>query len=191
MSYSRKGYIKRMSADTFTVQGIRGTGKTGARLKEEDSLEDILYVNDHDRLLFFTNEGHAFALNAYEIPESSRTASGTPITQLLRIKPSNMAAILPVTEFSDEVDVILLSSNGQIKRIALSQLSKINARGVTVMGLRDEDNLKFVSLCSSTDSVLLTSSLGMTLHFPIESLRRLGRTSMGVKVSFYNLYTHV
>ncbi|KAG7673555.1 hypothetical protein KSW81_006757 [Nannochloris sp. 'desiccata'] len=181
VSYSRKGYIKRMSVDTFTVQGIRGTGKTGARLKEEDSLEDILYVNDHDHLLFFTNEGQAFALNAYEIPESSRTATGTPITQLLRIKPSNMAAILPVSEFSDDIDMVLLSSNGMIKRIALSQFGKINARGVTAMALRNEDNLKFVSLCSSTDSVLLTSSLGKTLHFPIEDLRRLSRTSMGVK----------
>ena len=58
-----------------------GTGKTGARLKDEDSLEDIIQVNDHDRLLFFTNEGQASALNAYEIPESSRTASGSTITQ--------------------------------------------------------------------------------------------------------------
>jgi DNA gyrase subunit A len=125
-----------MSADTFTVQGLRGTGKAGARLKGEDSLEDIVFVNDHDRLLFFTNEGHALALNAYEIPESSRTATGTAVTQLLRVKPSSIAAMLPVSGFSDDVDLVMMTSNGQIKRLALSQLAKINVRGVTAMSLK-------------------------------------------------------
>lgn len=156
-------------------------GKAGARLKDEDSLEDIMYVSDHDRLLFFTNEGHALALNAYEIPESSRTATGTAVTQLLRVKPSSIAAMVPVSEFSEDVDVVMLTSMGQIKRVALSQFAKINVRGVTSMSLKDGDALKFVSLCSATDGVLLTSSLGATLHFPIEILRRQSRTAMGVK----------
>lgn len=108
-------------------------------MKEEDSLEDIVYVNDHDRLLFFTNEGHALALNAYEIPESSRTATGTAVTQLLRVKPSSIAAMVPVSEFSEDVDVVMLTSNGQIKRLALSQFAKINVRGVTAMSLKVSD----------------------------------------------------
>lgn len=118
------------------AKSISPAGKAGARLKDEDSLEDIVYVNDHDRLLFFTNEGHALALNAYEIPESSRTATGTAINQLLRVKPSDIAAMVPVSEFSEDVDIVMLTSNGQIKRLALSQFGKINARGVTAMSLK-------------------------------------------------------
>ena len=93
-------------------------------------------MNDHDRLLFFTNEGHALALNAYEIPESSRTATGTAITQLLRVKPASIAAMLPVSEFTEDVDLVMLTATGQIKRLALTQFAKINARGVTAMSLR-------------------------------------------------------
>ena len=181
VSFSKKGYIKRMSADTFTAQGLKGIGKAGTRLKGEDSLEDIIYVNDHDRLLFFTTEGQSFGLNAYEIPESSRTATGTAITQLLRVKPSSVAAVLPVSEFAEDADIVMLTKNGQIKRVALSQFAKIGTRSFAAMGLRDDDTLQYVSLCSPTDSVLLTSSLGLTLHFSIENLRRMGRTSIGVK----------
>ena len=105
--YSRKGYIKRMSVEAFAVQSVRGigkgsnyfsnrvdclflrlkhttiaTGKVGTRLKDEDTVEDVIYVNAHDRLLFFTIEGQVHALDAYEIPESSRIAVGTAITQV-------------------------------------------------------------------------------------------------------------
>jgi DNA gyrase subunit A len=80
--YSSRGYIKRMSPNTFSVQGLRGTGVAGTRLKDNESLEDLIFANDHDNLLFFTREGHAHSLPAYSIPQASRTASGTPITQV-------------------------------------------------------------------------------------------------------------
>ena len=93
-----------------------------------------------------------------------------------------MAAILPISEVSENEDIVMLTSSGQIKRCSLARFAKINAAGVTAMGLREDDSLKFVSLCSESDSVLLTSSVGLTLHFPIDILRQMGRTSIGVKV---------
>ena len=135
--YSRKGYIKRMSIDTFAVQGVRGTGKAGTRLKAEDSLEEVVSINDHDNLLFFTTEGHVYALHAYDIPIAARTASGTAITQVLQVsKPSSVAAMLPVSQFTEDVDVIMLTTNGLIKRTPLSQYSKITSRGVTSIKLK-------------------------------------------------------
>jgi DNA gyrase subunit A len=71
-----------MRADTFSVQGVRGIGKTGARLKENDSLDDVSSVNDHDHLLFFTSEGQAYSVRAFEIPEAARTSIGTAIAQV-------------------------------------------------------------------------------------------------------------
>lgn len=135
--YSKKGYIKRMSADTFAVQGKGGRGKAGTRLKEDDSLEEVVSVNDHDNLLFFTNEGHAYAIRAYDVPEASRTATGTAITQILKIaRPNSIAAMVPVSQFTENVDVVMLTAQGQIKRTVLSDFSKINVRGILAMKLR-------------------------------------------------------
>lgn len=136
-------------------------GKSGTRLKGEDSLEEVVSVNDHDNLLFFTAEGHAYAVHAYDIPQAARTATGTPITQVglgwqvvfiskhycfvmhliavqvLKVgKPSSIAAMLPVSQFSDDVDVVMLSANGLIKRTPLSQYAKITSRGVCAMRLK-------------------------------------------------------
>lgn len=87
--FSKKGYIKRMNTSTFSVQGLRGRGISGTRLKGNDSLEDLFFANDHDKLLFFTKEGHVHTLPAYSIPNASRTASGTPITQVCELNESS------------------------------------------------------------------------------------------------------
>lgn len=80
--YSKKGYIKRMNIDTFASQGRGGTGKAGARLKDDDNVEDVLSVSNHDHLLFFSDEGQAYSLRAYDVPEASRTSSGTAMAQV-------------------------------------------------------------------------------------------------------------
>lgn len=151
--YSRKGFIKRMKLEQFSVQGVRGTGKAGARFKGGDSLEDIVYANDHDRVLFFTKEGKAFAINAYQLPEGSRTSIGTAITQILKVpKPSSIAAILPVGQTADNVDVVLSSKGGLIKRTPLELFSKISSNGVTAMGLRVCEKIEIFSFVLKSSS---------------------------------------
>jgi DNA gyrase subunit A len=80
--YSKKGYIKRISADAFSVQRLRGTGKAVARLKDDDFLEEVISINDHDCLLFFTTQGRAHSIRAFDVPEGSRTSVGTALAQV-------------------------------------------------------------------------------------------------------------
>ncbi|KAL4439020.1 hypothetical protein ABPG77_006957 [Micractinium sp. CCAP 211/92] len=185
--YSRRGYIKRMRADTFGVQKRGGKGKTGARLKDDDSLDEVVYVNDHDHLLFFTAEGRAYSVRAYDVPEGGRTSVGTAIAQVLPIpKSARIAAMVPVSDFgaalgSAERDVVMLTRQGQIKRTALKQFASINRSGLAAMGVREGDSLQFVGLCSPTDSCLIAASNGYAHHFRVEILRRMGRTAAGTR----------
>jgi len=180
--YSSRGYIKRMSPNTFSVQGLRGTGVAGTRLKDNESLEDLIFANDHDNLLFFTREGHAHSLPAYSIPQASRTASGAPITQLIRVgKASNIAAVLPITANTADADVVMLTERGQIKRTALDMFTSMSSRGLIAMKLRKGDSLNFVSLCTESDDVLLTSSNGFALRFPVTACPKLSTSAIGCK----------
>ena len=108
---------------------------------------------------------------------------GSPITQLLPIdRTSNVAAVLPVSRFDvDNTDLVLLTRQGLIKRTPLSQFSKINSRGLGAMRLRDGDSLQFVGTCAPDDSILLTSSSGMAIHFTADKLRPMARSGMGTK----------
>ncbi len=181
--HSSKGYIKRMSPNTFSVQGLRGTGVAGTRLRDDESMEDLIFAMDHDNLLFFTREGHVHSLPAYSIPSASRTASGTAITQLIKVsKASNIAAVLPVTSSTKETDVVMLTENGQIKRTALDNFVSMSSRGLIAMKLKKSDSLKFVSLSTEADDVLLTSSHGFALRFPVTACPKLSTSAIGCKV---------
>ena len=190
--YSSKGYIKRMNPNTFSVQGLRGTGVAGTRLKDDESMEDLIFANDHDNLLFFTREGHVHSLPAYSIPSASRTASGTAITQLIRVnRASNIASVLPITSATSDSDVIMLTEKGQIKRTALDSFTSMSSRGLIAMKLRESDSLKFVSLCNESEDVLLTSSQGFALRFPVNSCPKLSTSAIGVKVRFNLIFVEL
>eukprot|EP00890_Picochlorum_soloecismus_P003651 jgi/Picsp_1/4287/NSC_01796-R1_dna a subunit len=189
--FSSRGYIKRMGVNTFSVQGRRGTGKAGTRLKDRDTLEELIYAKDHDILLFFTREGHVHSLPAYSVPNASRTASGAPITQLIRVeKASHIAAVLPVTDSVTNTDVILLSEKGQIKRTSLSHFSSMSSRGLIAMKLRKGDSLKFAGLCQENQDVLLTSTEGFALRFPVHSCPKLSAAAIGCKVNESDMRPH-
>ncbi|PSC74003.1 DNA gyrase subunit A [Micractinium conductrix] len=185
--YSKRGYIKRMRADAFALQRRGGMGKAGARLKDDDSLDEVVYVNDHDHLLFFTTEGRAYSVRAYDVPEGSRTSIGTAVTQVLPIpKSARIAAMVPVSDFgaalgSAERDVVMLTRHGQIKRTLLSQFASINRAGLAAMRVNEGDVLQFVGLASPTDSVLLASSNGYANHMRVDLVRRMSRAAAGVK----------
>ncbi|KAK9814470.1 hypothetical protein WJX72_006459 [[Myrmecia] bisecta] len=181
--FSRRGYIKRMHADIFSLQRRGGTGKAGARLKVDDTVEEVVEVMDHDNILFFTADGIVRSIKAYEIPESSRTAVGTAITQVLPIsKNDSIAAMLPVSDFAAEDYLVMLTVHGVIKKTPLSQFSDIRSSGITGMKLKAGDALMWVGKCRSTSSVLIASSNGQALHFSLDDtqLRPLGRASGGL-----------
>lgn len=63
------------------MQARGGRGVSGAHMRDDDTVEEVAHVMDHDTVLFFSPDGICRALKAYQIPQSSRTAAGTPLTQ--------------------------------------------------------------------------------------------------------------
>ncbi|KAK9917213.1 hypothetical protein WJX75_001927 [Coccomyxa subellipsoidea] len=179
--FSRKGYIKRMPTDLFSVQGRGGRGVSGARMREDDTVEEVAHVMDHDTVLFFSPDGICRALKAYQIPQSSRTAAGTPLTQVLQVgKGARVASIMSLGEFSDDDFLVMLTKDGLIKRTPMKLFA--NVRGsLTAIKLRPGDELMWVERCNADDSVLLASSDGMAIRFPTNQLTPQSRVAQGLK----------
>jgi DNA gyrase subunit A len=181
---TEQGYIKRMPVNTFGAQNRATRGKAAAKIKEDDVVEHFLTCCDHDNVLFFSDRGVVYTLNAYQIPAGSRTSRGVPIVQMLPIpKGEKITSLVAVQEFSENDYLIALTRKGYIKKTALSAFSHIRANGLIAISLEEGDQLRWVRLAREEDSIIIGSRGGMAIHFKADSeqLRPLSRATRGVK----------
>lgn len=181
---TEQGYIKRMPLNTFEAQSRATRGKSGTRMKEDDGVEHFLTCCDHDSVLFFSQRGVVYSLKAYQIPAASRTSRGVPIVQMLPIpKEEKITSVVPVSEFSSDEYLVMLTQGGYIKKTELSAFSSIRANGLIAISLEEGDRLRWVRRARVEDSIIIGSRSGMAIHFRTnhEQLRPLGRATRGVR----------
>lgn len=181
---TEQGYIKRMPVNTFEAQSRATRGKAAARIKEDDGIEHFLTCCDHDSVLFFSDRGVVYSLKAYQIPAASRTSRGTPIVQMLPIpRDEKITSIVPVSEFSSDEYLVMLTRGGYIKKTELAAFSNIRANGLIAISLEEGDQLRWVRRARNEDSIIIGSRSGMAIHFRCDrnQLRPLGRATRGVR----------
>ena len=181
---TENGYLKRMPVSEFEATSRGTRGKAGTRSQGEEAVKLFISCNDHDSLLLFSDRGVVYSVPAYRVPISSRIAKGTPIVQLLPIpREEAITSLVSVSAFDDDVQLVMLTSGGYVKRTRLSAFSNIRSNGLIAISLEDGDDLRWVRLALPGDSVLIGSLKAMTIHFRLsdEELRPLGRTARGVR----------
>jgi DNA gyrase subunit A len=181
---TEQGYIKRMPVSTFEAQNRATRGKAGARIKDDDGVDHFLTCCDHDSVLFFSDRGISYCVKAYQIPIGSRTSRGIPVVQLLPIsREEKITSIVPVSEFIDDLYLVMLTQKGFIKKTQLSAFSNIRANGLIAISLEEGDQLRWVRLARAEDSIMISTLQGMAIHFRAsqEQLRPLGRPTRGVR----------
>eukprot|EP00210_Caulerpa_lentillifera_P004475 g4270.t1 len=184
ITFSRKGYIKRVDPDAFSVQNRGGVGVYGAKMRGDDTMIEILQVRAHDKVLFFCSNGRVYCLRAYQIPCNSRKAAGNPIGNVLPgLSPTTVTAIFTLNEATSLTEKYLLmaTKQGKVKRTPLSQFSKIRATGLLATRLKEDDELRFVQVVSQDASVLIASSNGRVIRFNVGKVRPMGRVASGVR----------
>ncbi len=178
---TRQGYLKRISLDTFERQNRACRGKGGMKTKENDDVEHFFTAKMHDKVLFFSSKGVCYSLNVYDFPEGSRQSKGLPVINLLPIEQDEqITAVVPVSSFEENKNLIMLTKMGYIKRISLDTFKSIRRNGIIAIGLEDEDSLCWVKEAKDNEEVLIGTSSGMAIRFAINDLRPLGRSARGV-----------
>ncbi len=181
---TEQGYIKRMPINAFAAQARATRGKAAARIKEDDGVEHFFSCCDHDSVLFFSERGVVYCLRAYQIPSSSRTARGVPIVQMLPIpRDEKITSMVPVSEFSSDEYLVMLTKGGFIKKTELAAFSNIRANGLIAISLEEGDQLRWVRRAREEDSIIIGARQGKAIHFRVdrEQLRPLGRATRGVR----------
>ncbi len=176
------GYIKRISADTYSSQRRGGKGIQAMSTKEDDFVEHVMITSTHSDMLFFTNRGRVYKLRAYEIPDAGRTAKGTNIINLIAIEPDErIETVLSVRDNNREGFLFMGTKKGIVKKTPLEEFKNIRKNGLIALNLRDDDELLKVKITRGDANIMMVTQNGMAIKFNEKQIRAMGRTATGVR----------
>jgi DNA gyrase subunit A len=182
VTVTRAGYVKSVAADSFKTQGRGGRGVSGARLKEEDLVQEMVHATSHGHLLFFSNRGKVYRLRAHEIPIKERNAKGTPAINLLPLEPNeSIQALIVASTLEDEGYLLFATKSGVVKKTAIAEYDKSRREGFIAIKLNEGDELVRVVRTSGSDDLLCVSKGGMAIRFSESEVRPMGRDAAGVR----------
>ena len=183
ITVTNKGYVKRLTVDTYRAQNRGGKGIIGAKLTDDDYVERVLFTSTHDNLLFFSTLGKVYKLRAFQIPYLSRTAKGLPIVNLLKFEENErLATVLNVSpDMTEEGFFMFATRKGIIKKTEISAFNNIRANGIRAILLNEGDELFKVGITDGEKDIILGASNGKGIRFSESDVRPMGRISAGVR----------
>jgi DNA gyrase subunit A len=182
ITISHSSYIKRIPITTYKRQRRGGRGLNGADLKADDWVEHLFIASTHDYLMFFSNKGQVYWLKVHEIPQAGRAARGKPVINCIPIKPDEqIAALVPVREFTDDKCLIFATRQGTVKKTVLSAYGNVRSTGICGINIEKGDELIDVQVCDQNSDIVLATKDGMSIRFHQGDVRDMGRATTGVK----------
>lgn len=182
ITLSNKGYIKRLAQDEFRAQKRGGRGVQGTGVNEDDFVRELLSMNTHDYLYFFTNMGRVYRLKGYEVPEYGRSAKGLPVVNLLKLDEgeSIQTLIRMDRQLDNDKYLFFTTRYGVVKRTSVAEFANIRQNGLKALNLRDGDALINVLLTDGQEDIIIGTRFGYSVRFPEESVRSMSRSATGV-----------
>ncbi len=180
---SHQGFIKRTALADYRAQKRGGRGKIGMEARDEDFINKFFTASTHDHVLFLTDKGKAYLKKVYEIPEGARTSKGRSIVNFVGLASGEkIAAVVPIKEFRDGMDLVTATARGFVKRTELKAYANIRATGIIGVAIDDGDALLRAVITESADQeVMLGTAKGMSIRFAVSDVRQVGRDSRGVR----------
>lgn len=187
LTISHAGYIKRTSLSEYKIQSRGGVGNRAATTRDEDFLEYIVSATNHQYMLFFTEKGKCYWLRVFEIPEGSKTSKGRAIQNLINIEAGDKIKAyirtddLTNSEYVNQMNVVMITKNGTIKKTSLEAYSRPRTNGINAIEIREGDELLGARLTNGESEIMIATRKGKCIRFPEEKVREVGRGSIGVR----------
>jgi DNA gyrase subunit A len=182
VTISQAGYAKTQPLSDYAAQRRGGTGKAAASVKDEDFVEHLLIASTHDTLLCFSSVGKVYWLKVFMIPVASRISRGKPIVNILPLgEGERITSMLPVSEYQEDKYIFMATSNGTVKKTALTDFARQRSVGLRAIELDDGDELIGTAVTDGSRDIMLVSSSGKTIRFKESDVRAMGRTARGVR----------
>ena len=182
LTLTEGGYIKNIPATEYVAQHRGGQGSIGIKTKEEDNVKDMIIAHSHAYLLLFTNLGRVYMKKTYQIPESSRTAKGTNLVNVIDLNEGEtVTSIIAIPNFDDEDYFVMVTKRGVIKRANIKDYEYQRKGGKIAINLDEGDELLFVKHTTGNNELIVATRNGKAVRFNENEARVLGRTARGVR----------
>ncbi len=182
VTLSHGGYAKAQPVDDYQAQRRGGRGRSAAKVKDEDFIDNLFVANTHDTILCFSSRGKMYWLKVYQVPQASRGSRGKPIVNLLPLEEGErINAVLPIREFDQKSFVFMATSGGTVKKTPLSMFSRPRTNGIIAVDLRNNDKLVDVAITDGDREIMLVASHGKAIRFSENDVRAMGRGAAGVR----------
>ena len=180
--YTSSGYVKRTSLSSYHFQMRGGKGRKGISMKAEDVVENLFVCSTHNYLLFFTNRGRVYRLRALEIPDVGIAGRGKSINNLIEFQPDErVTSVMAVKDFSENRYIVMLSTDGLIKKTKLDEFKNIRRGGIIAINLRPKSQLLWTRLTDGKRDIVIATKLGKAIRFKESDIRAMGRQATGVR----------
>ena len=171
---------------TYRAQRRGGKGRAGMSTREEDFVAHVYVVNTHTPVLFFSTAGKVYKLKVYRLPLGTPQARGKALVNLLPLEAGEtISTVLPLPEDEEAwggLQVMFATTDGKVRRNALSDFVNVRANGKIAMKLDQDSSLIGVRTCAAEENVLLATRAGKCIRFQVSDVRVFsGRTSVGVR----------
>ena len=182
VTYTSSGYIKRTSLSYYKFQSRGGKGRRGISMKAEDIVQNLFICSTHSYMLFLTNKGHLYWLKTLYVPDVGVSSRGKSIKNLLELAPNEkVSSVVAVKEFSEDRYLVMLCSDGRIKKSKLSDFKNIRKGGIIAISLGKKIELIEAKLTDGKKDILVGTKLGKAVKFNEKDVRPMGRTAAGVR----------
>ena len=180
--FTQSGYVKRTSLSSYHFQIRGGKGRKGISMKAEDIVENLFVCSTHSYLMFFTNIGRVYWLKALEIPDVGVAGRGKAIANLIEFQPNEkVTSVVAVKDFTEDRFIVMMTTDGQIKKTALSEFQNIRKGGIIAIGLKPKAQLMWTRLTDGKRDIVIATKLGKAIRFSEKDVRAMGRTAAGVR----------
>ena len=182
ITVTKAGYVKRTPVSIYSRQGRGGKGRFGATAKNEDFVEHLFIASTHSHLMIFSDDGQVYKMKVHEIPDAAPSARGKAVVNLVNLPSARkLVAVLPVTDFTDDVFVTMVTKKGVIKKTSLSLYQNIRITGINAINIDDGDELLDVIVTDGKQQIFIATHDGMAVRFNEDDVRPMGRAARGVR----------
>ena len=186
VTVSHMGYVKRVPLSTYRAQRRGGKGRAGMQTREEDFVSRLFIASTHTPVLFFSSHGRVYKEKVWRLPQAAPQARGKSLINILPLEQGELVTtVMPLPEDEQswaQLDVMFATTRGTVRRNKLSDFVDVRRSGIIAMKLAEGEAIVDVQICTERDDVLLTTSGGQCIRFPVTDVRVFqGRTSMGVR----------
>ncbi len=176
IAVTRNGQIGRFALSDYDAETVQ------SMLNGKDYIRFVFNsINSHP-LLFFCESGKAFISRTSFIPFVSGDVKGVSISRLLQISSEErVVACYEVEKLAEDHYAFLTTHSGLVKKVALSELSRTKAGGLTVIAMRDQDTLVSALLTDGKKEIFIATAEGKCIRFSEEDVRDMGAAAGGIK----------